>query len=212
MYHHVNSLTGEQATSGSLTVKTEIFGQQMDYLTQQGYNVISIDQAVDGVIAGGGLPAKPMVITFDDGYTDFYTDAWPILQAHNFPATLFLTTGLVQSSGDYLTWDQLRQMNASGLLTVGNHTWSHQSVAGGVREKVEYEIKTAQKQIEDFLGQKPTVFSYPYGSSSSMAHQILQEQGIRAAFLTYPRRQCAGALYHFGRRRIGNASLSAYGI
>lgn len=209
MYHHVNTFSGEQATSASLTVKTEVFGQQMDYLQQHGYTAITIHHLLE-ILTGGG-PAKPVIISFDDGYRDFYTDAWPTLRSHGFPAILFVVSGLVESSDQYVTWDQLRQMKAEGL-EVGNHTWSHLTLGSASREKIEYEIATAQKQIGDFLGAQPEVFSFPYGASSSTAIQVLQMQGIRAAVLTSPRQQCAGALYSFGRQRIGNASLAAYGL
>lgn len=212
MYHHVNLLSGEQKTSSSLTIRTDVFANQMNELNQKGYTTITIDNLLDFLNGSGALPAKPIVITFDDGYVDFFTDAFPILRTHNFLATIFVSSGLIESGPDYLTWGQLREMKGSGLLTIGNHTWSHKSLVGKSKEVIEYEIRTAQGQIESYAGEKPRVFAYPYGTDNGLIETTLQQEGLRGAVVTYPRLQCAKAPYELGRTRIGSASLSSYGI
>lgn len=212
MYHHVNEKKGEEATSAGLTISTSQFESQMTELAQKGYSVVSLGQAVDAVELGAALPPKPIVITFDDGYRDFYTDVFPILRAHGYQATLFVPTGLVGSSQGYVTWSEVREMKGSGLVTIGNHTWSHLSLTGKDRSLLEYEISTSQKQFEDFGGGRPQFFAYPYGAYNAQVEQVLRENGIRAAVITSPRPQCARLLLELGRKRIGPGSLGNYGI
>lgn len=212
MYHHVNKLSGEQKTSSSLTINTDVFTGQMDYLAQKGYQTITLNQLVDALNGGAVLSLKPVIITFDDGYEDFYTDVFPILKSHNFMATVFVSSGLVESSAGYLTWSEVREMDQSGLVTVGNHTWSHKNLTGKDRAVVENEITTSQTQFESFLGKKPNFFAYPYGADNLVVESVLQQQGFKGAVVTYPHLQCAKLPYKLGRKRIGNTSLSAYGL
>ena len=212
MYHHVNSLTGDQKTSVSLTIGTDVFVRQMDYLSQKGYQTIDLNQLVDSLNGGVNLPAKPVVISFDDGYEDFYTDVFPVLKSHNFKAIVFVSSGLVESSAAYLTWSQIREMDQSSLVMIGNHTWSHKNLTGSNRSVVEGEINTSQAQFESFLGKKPNFFAYPYGADNATVESVLQQSGFKGALLTYPHLQCAKLPYRLGRRRIGDAPLSAYGI
>jgi peptidoglycan/xylan/chitin deacetylase (PgdA/CDA1 family) len=211
MYHHVNSLTGKQATSLSLTVKTEIFEEQMNFLTQKGYQPINPKQLYDG-LNGNSLPDKSILITFDDGYVDNFNDAFPILKTHNFKFTIFLPTGLMNSGPDYLTWAQLKEMGSSGLLTAGAHTWSHKALVNLSPEKLKTEVSLSKKQIEDFYGGPVEAFAYPYGSDNKAVEEELRNESFLMAFLTTRGLQCAKLPFEFHRIRIGNASLVSYGI
>lgn len=212
MYHHVNTLSGEQKTSINLTVETGMFASQMDYLVQKGYQTITLNQLVDALNGGAVLPLKPVIITFDDGYEDFYTDVFPALKSHNFQATVFVSSGLVESSANYLTWSQIREMNQSGLIVFGNHTWSHKNLTGKDRSVAESEITTSQNQFESFLGKKPDFFAYPYGADNAVVENVLLQQGFKGALLTYSHPQCAKLPFKLGRKRIGNTVISAYGL
>jgi peptidoglycan/xylan/chitin deacetylase (PgdA/CDA1 family) len=205
MYHHVNSYTGDQKTSASLTVSAEVFAGQLDYLLQKGYSVVSLDDLANA-------PPKSLVITFDDGYEDNYQEAFPLLRARRLKATIFLATGLVESSPRYLTWPQIREMQSSGLVTFGNHTWSHPSLVNKSRDLIFQEIKTAQDQILSFTGRPAAYFAYPYGGNTALIESILTELGFKGAVVTFNRWQCEKKPYQLGRLRIGNAPLSVYGL
>jgi peptidoglycan/xylan/chitin deacetylase (PgdA/CDA1 family) len=211
MYHHVNSLSGKEATSQSLTVKTKIFEEQMNFLAQKGYQTITPKQLYDGLI-NNSLPAKSILITFDDGYVDNFNEAFPILRNHNFKFTIFLPTGLMNSGPDYLTWTQLKEMGSSGLLTAGAHTWSHKALTKLSPEELKKEVSLSKKQIEEFYGGPVEVFAYPYGSDNKAAETELRNESFLMAFLTTRGLQCAKMPFEFHRIRIGNASLTAYGI
>lgn len=211
MYHHVNSLTGDQATSPSLTVTTKIFGEQMDFLAQKGYQTITPKEMYAG-LNNNSLPAKPILITFDDGYVDNFNEAFPILKTHNFKFTIFLPTGLINSGPSYLTWSQLNEMKGSGLLTAGAHTWSHKALTKLSSEKLKTEISLSKTQIEDFYGGPVEAFAYPYGSDNPVVETELKNEGFLMAFLTTRGTQCAKLPFEFHRIRIGNTSLASYGI
>jgi len=211
MYHHVNSLSGKEATSQSLTVRTETFQEQMDFLAKRGYQTITPKELYEG-LNNNALPAKPMVITFDDGYADIISQAFPILRNHNFKFTIFLPTGLMNSGPSYLTWSQLNEMKGSGLLTAGAHTWSHKALTKLSPEELKKEISLSKKQIEEFYGGQVEAFAYPYGSDNKAVEEELKNQGFLMAFLTTRGIQCAKLPFDFHRIRIGSASLTAYGI
>lgn len=210
MYHHIQTPEEAQAENAvSLTVNTDIFAQQMQYLQDRDYNPISMADLNSFFDQGAVLPAKPIMITFDDGYNDIYSDAWPILRDHQFKATVFLITGLVENYG-YLTWNQVNEMK--GNIFFGNHTWSHKNVGSNFSE-VQTEITTADNQLTEYFLNNPKVFCYPYGSSTSSVEKLLQDLGYGLAFTTRSGSiLCAKNRLSLPRIRVGSTSLAGYGL
>ena len=205
MYHHIGQDTNW------LFVKKETFAGQMDYLGQKGYTTVTLSELVASLGGGQPLSPKPVVLTFDDGYRDFYENAYPILRTHNFKATLFTISQHVGGSA-YVTWDQLREMVGSGLVTVGDHTLSHPSLPILSEEKLKDEVISAKNILEEHLGVLVNVFSYPYGGSNGETEKILKENGFVAAVTTKRGLSCAKLPYELPRIRIGNTPLSNYGL
>jgi len=205
MYHHIGD------KKNWLYVRPEIFRQQMDYLLEKGYTTVTLGEVVAALNSGTSLPAKPIVLTFDDGYRDFFTNAFPILRERNLKATVFVITQLVDGE-DYLTWEQLREMKRSGLITIGDHTLSHKDLAALPEEEIRSQILDAKNILENNLGGKTEVFAYPYGDSSSKVTKVLQEGGFLAAVRVSRGLACAKLPFSLPRIRIGNASLSYYGL
>ncbi len=110
MYHYVRTVTDPADTIGSnLSVTPERFAAQMQYLADHGYTTLTLRE-VHAILAGQApLPERPIALTFDDGYRDFYTAAWPVLRQHGFKATNYVITDLIGEDA-YLTWDMLRGM------------------------------------------------------------------------------------------------------
>jgi len=210
MYHHVQSK--EEAIKGnevSLTVYTDFFEKQMQYLKDHGYNVVSTARLVDFFDNGTKIPGKSVIITFDDGYEDFYTDAYPILQKFGFSATVFVPTGLLDNY-NYLTWDQISSMKSSILFA--NHTWSHKNVMT-VASDMQYEISTADLQLSEHSLNSPKIFAYPFGLDSVQSEKYLETLGYKAAFTTSSGSTlCKKQRLYLPRIRIGNSLLSAYGF
>jgi len=210
-YHHVEPLQ-EAAKQGhaQLTVDSAVFDSQMAYLVQSGYTSYSAEELVTALKSHTPLPQKSIVITFDDGYDDAYTYAFPILKKHHLKGNFMIPTGLVGKL-DYMTWEQLQDMKKDSSMSIYNHTVSHASLGGEGREKVLYEIAYANQQLSDHLGMKSTIFTYPYGSFSDVVMQVLSETGFTAAFTTLPGEvQCDTTLMQLHRTRIGNSPLSFY--
>lgn len=211
LYHHIQ--TRELAVANkqtSLTVYTDVFKEQMQYLKDRGYNIATMNDLVNFFDNGAPIPAKSVILTFDDGYGDFYTDAFPILSSLGFRATMFTITGLVNNP-DYLTWDEINSMN--GPVLFGNHTWSHKSLPSATSTVQLSEISTADTQLSEHSLNSPKVFAYPNGGYTSFAETTLKSMGYKLAFGTVPGTvMCAKQRYHLPRTRIGDVSLSYYGF
>jgi len=210
MYHHIQSEDAAKADKQTnLTVYTDIFQKQMQYLKDKGYNVASISDLINFFDNGIPIPSKSVLLTFDDGYEDFYTDAYSILQNFGFKATMFVPTGLVNNP-DYLTWDQIISMN--GPVLFANHTWSHKNVGVSVSD-MQYEISTADTQLADHSLNSPKVFAYPYGLDSSQSEKYLASLDYKIAFTTTPGSiLCKKQRFTLPRIRIGSSALSNYGF
>jgi len=212
MYHHVEDLGLAQIEGHKqLTVGTEYFRAQMQYLKDHHYSVIRMQNLIHFFNDATPLPSKPILLTFDDAYSDFKSDAYPILQSFNFPGTVFTPTGLLENPG-YLTWQNLKEMSASGLILFSNHTWSHHNVAV-TKPVVEKEISLAETQLRDRGYDNPKVFAYPYGSVGPYAETYLDSHGYQIAFTTvHGATQCKKKRLELPRFRIGNAQLNFYGL
>lgn len=211
LYHHVQPIKEiVEKKQQNISVDSEMFDKQMEYLGSRGYHPLTLSGFFSGI--AGSLPAKPIVLTFDDGYEDFYTYAYPVLKKYNITATVFLPTGLLGNPG-YLNWGQVEEIKGSGLVTFANHTWSHKSLLGISEDAVRSEIATAKTQLEEHGLGPVEFFAYPYGSESQTVEKVLKELGIKGAFTTLPGwQQCAKLPYTFRRNRVGSAPLSSYGL
>lgn len=207
MYHHVGN---PPAGGGWLYVKPEVFSQQMDYLIQKGYTTVTLPEITNSLITGSLLSAKPIAITFDDGYRDFHSNAFSVLRSRNLKATVFLITQLMEGA-DYLTWEQAREMAGSRLISFGDHTLDHRSMVSMTEAGLRNEIINS-KQIIESNGLTTNVFAYPFGGVNNNAVKILAEAGFAAAVTASRGLVCAKLPYGLSRIRIGNSSLSSYGL
>jgi peptidoglycan/xylan/chitin deacetylase (PgdA/CDA1 family) len=174
--------------------------------------LIWANELVNALLAHSQLPGKPILITMDDGYADNDTYSLPVLKKYGFKANLMLASGLVGANSDMLNWSQVNDMKNNGVY-VTNHTWSHYSINHGTQDKIESEIDTAQNQIQQYTGQTVNIFTYPYGAFNSNAIATLQRKGYLGAFSEIPGQyQCDSFIMTLHRTRIGNTSLSYYGI
>lgn len=163
IYHRIGT-----ATDDELEVRPAQFAAHLDVLTAAGCDVVSLDAALDRLACGDDRPG--VVLTFDDGFADVYDVAWPLLSERGWPFTVYVATAYVGATmrwegatgdggGRGLTWDQLGEMAASGLCTVGNHTHSHVPPA----QLTESELDRCGDAIEARLGTRPRHFAYPWG-------------------------------------------------
>jgi peptidoglycan/xylan/chitin deacetylase (PgdA/CDA1 family) len=212
MYHHIADADVAKAGGFSLlNVNVTFFKEQLNYLRVKGYTTITPNEVINFFDQGISPPSKSVLLTFDDGYIDFYVNAYPLLKERGFKATVFLPTGLVQNKG-YLSWDQIAEMANSGLIYFANHTWSHKSVLMA-QDIVSKEIATADAQLAEHGLNNLKVFAYPYGDPSDYGVSDLNLLGYKLAFTTWPGSTlCKKSRLTLPRLRVGNAPLSAYGF
>jgi len=211
MYHHIQEYDVAKASGyQGLTVTPENFKKQLTYLNDRGYNSITPAQLIAFFDSGTSLPKKPIMLTFDDGYDDFATYAAPLLSQFNIKASMYLPTGLLENPG-YLKWSTISSLN-NGNIYFGNHTWSHKSMGANL-EVDKKEVTTAETQLKDHGLNASKVFVYPYGTVGAGIVNYLRDSGYTLAFTTVNGRlQCKGARLTLPRIRIGNSSLSIYGL
>lgn len=186
-YHQINN-----EDHNALTLSSKEFEAQIKYLQREGYTAISPDQLADYLQYGKALPAKPVLITLDDGYEDNYRVAYPILQKYQFTATIFLITDFVGNYGRYLTWDQIREMSEQGY-SFEDHTLSHISLPNASDEEIRNQLGKSKEALEWRLGKKVEYLAYPGGEYDQRVIQLTKEAGYRAAFTV-----------NFGRDRINS--------
>lgn len=173
MYHKIGPDKDNDAV-----ISEELFKEQMKYLKDNGYHPITMQQLYDYMTKGTLVPVKPVVLTFDDGYADSYTIAYPVLKSYNFPALIYINPG---DMGQRLTWEQVKEMNENGF-EVASHGYDHKEMADMTNEQQLANIVKAQKALEDKLGIKNNKwFCYPYSSYNAYTLKIAKENGILAA-------------------------------
>lgn len=147
-----------------------------------GYEVLPLPVIVEALLAGKPLPDKAVAITINDSGQTVWQHAWPRLQAQGLPFTLFVATDEADRGGDNLTWEQMRAMVASGLVTVGSQGASHGHLPLLSKQGVSDELTRSQARFESELGRAPTLFAWPYGEMSREAAEAVRESGFKAAF------------------------------
>ena len=120
VYHHVS-----KDTPPSTSISPEDFRKHLDYLQQNNFSVMPLDQMLETLQTGGQLPEKAIAITFDDGYISIYDTAFPMLQSYGFPFTLFLSTGPIdRRQQSFMNWEQVKKMSEAGVI-IANHMVEH---------------------------------------------------------------------------------------
>ncbi|MGK0289615.1 MAG: peptidoglycan/xylan/chitin deacetylase (PgdA/CDA1 family) [bacterium] len=174
------------------------FEQQMRYLKENKYNVITLDQLYDFLNFNADIPEKSVVITFDDGFRSVYDIAFPILKKYSFPSTFFVYSDLIEKEKVSLSWDQLREMNQNGM-DIQCHTKSHRDLRYKSRNnrhlkefRRENFVSYFQSIIEEFtvsgrkifeeLNKECTYLAYPYGGTNQLVIAMARKFGYKAAF------------------------------
>jgi peptidoglycan/xylan/chitin deacetylase (PgdA/CDA1 family) len=180
VYHHIRQRSPMDSRAlRRLTVTPEIFQQQMQYLQDNGYHVGSFSN-LENFFEGAELPARPVIISFDDGWESQFQLAMPILEKYQFTATFFVIANYVRYRGS-LSVDQLREMARCGM-SIGSHSRSHPHLERITDAKRLWdEIYGSKAALESELGVPVTEFAYPYGSYNAAAVNMVMLAGYKAA-------------------------------
>jgi len=155
-----------------------VFRRQMRQLSEAGYKTLDLSQAIEALAGRGPVPpGRNVVITFDDGFRCFYTEAWPALREHGFTATAFLATAFIHSARksfkgrECLTWEEARELRKAGM-GMGSHTVNHPTLHELAWDQIERELCDSRRQMENELAEPVTTFAYPYAFPQSDGHFV----------------------------------------
>ena len=218
-YHDVEDRDPDQAV---VAVRTERLIEQLAWLRENGYQAVSVDQILAARRGGPALPPKAVMLSFDDGYASFYTRVMPILRAYRWPALLapvgsWIDTplnkpvdfaGTPRARGDFLTWQQIREVSQSGLVEIAAHTdANHKGVLANPQGNLEpaattrlfnpatrgYEteaqfqarmrtdVAAISNKIRSVTGKAPRVWVWPYGAADGTSLAVVGEHGYEMA-------------------------------
>lgn len=199
-----------------LWLSVESFEKQLEYISRNGFRVLSIDDAVQYMVRERKIKkGRPISLSFDNGYLDFYDRAFPVLSRHGFPSTLLISplkVGKERIMGDqkipYLTWDQLKELAAKGV-NIGAYedaSWNIDNIAEEVllRHIIEY-----KKALEDKLGVETHYFGVKEGVPNTKIRDCLISEGYRAFLTECPTNQKSD-LFAIGRIQVDDDDFNIF--
>lgn len=235
-YHDVRDDVIGDYDSDQYAVSTKNLIQQFTWLRDNDFHPVSIDDLLAARDGNAALPENAVLLTFDDGLVSFYTKVYPLLKLFNYPAVISVVTDWIETDAtvpyadrkltgvDFLTWEQLREMQASGLVEVASHSHDlHRGILGNPQgnqqpaavtrrfEDGRYESTTAYlSRIEDDLsqsiaaidaetGRKPRVITWPYGAFNDLSAAVAAKLGMRLSLTLSPKDLLRDDTWHFGR-------------
>ena len=166
----------------STNVTIEQLNSHISELSQEKYNVRSLDFIFDTIINDGQLPNNTIGISVDDADRSFLTTAWPKFKEKNLPVTLFVNTStILKNNKNYLNWDEIRILKNEGVI-IGAHSHSHYHMPDLSIEEIKNEIEISNKIFLKELGLIPSLFAYPYGEADEKIIELLKEYKFKVAF------------------------------
>lgn len=207
MYH---SISGDSSDENEYTVSQARFEDDLKWLRDNGYTTIFPSQLVSYVNEGAMLPAKPVILSFDDGFANNFLYAFPLLQKYNMKAVIALigvesdmSSGDIYRNQEYgnMTWGEAAILSKSGLIELASHTYDLHSISGGrkgadkksgesaasYRQVLTSDLIKNQELIEAVSGKAPLTFAWPYGAypADRSADPILRDIGFDVTFTSY---------------------------
>ena len=196
-YHQIrNWRTGDSQGAKNYIIPVESFREQMQMLADSGYHTILPDQLYAYLTTGAALPAKPIMLTFDDGDLDQYETAVPILDKHGFKGAFFIMTVAIGRHGKqpYMDKDQIKDLSDRGHA-IGAHTWDHHNVKKYQGNDWKIQVEEPKAKLEAIIGKPVTDFAYPFGLWSRAVLPEIQKRGYRAAYTLADKRDDTMPLY-----------------
>ncbi|WP_329562915.1 polysaccharide deacetylase family protein [Kitasatospora sp. NBC_01266] len=176
-------------------VTPQVFAEQLSRLADAGRTVVPLRRLVAAQRGGHQLPERSVVLTFDNGFADFYWTVAPLLGERDLPATLYLTTGAIHPPGeqaagsllppaDMLNWRQVTTLDAYGFVDLGGQSRSHPQLDTLPRGRLDAEIEGCKLELEEALGHPVTSYAYPHGYSSATVRRRVRAAGWSSACAT----------------------------
>jgi len=213
LYHSIDN------SGSSISITPKEFKTHMEYLKYNGYQTISLLQFVEWLYVDSNSPTKKAVITFDDGFKNNHTEAFPVLRKHGFTATIFLATDYINGISSWdkdksipevpmLSWDEIREMSDNGI-DFGSHSCSHRYLTRISKGELEAELLNSKSIIEARLKKPVRFLCHPYGDTNHRTQRIAKECGYLGAFggLDFSLKNSSDNLYDL--KRVGTAHFSS---
>ncbi|SDJ94311.1 polysaccharide deacetylase family protein [Streptomyces indicus] len=185
MYHAVAHAPAP--ATRDLSVAPDTFAEQMEVLAAGGFTPVTTARLAAAWREGGPLPARPVLITFDDGYEGVHGHALPELARHGFTATVFVTTGWLRGPYDtggaldtMLDWQQVKALAHAGI-EIGGHSHTHPQLDQLGEDALWFELRRSREIITDETGTAPASFAYPYGYSDAGVRRLVRDAGYGQA-------------------------------
>jgi len=195
VYHTIATIAPRQ-DRWRLSVPPLLLETHLRWLRRRGYTFVSLGEALEMLQGKRPMPAKAVLITFDDGFHDVLTAAYPLLRREQVPAAIFVVPCYLAASEPFpwldggalfnrpLTWDELYTLASDSVISVGSHSWSHRRLSELTIQEQYREIAKSKLSLEARLGRAVLWFAYPYGHQGSFSEETiecLKEAGFEAA-------------------------------
>ncbi len=188
MYHNIAETYPKGSEGANITPK--LFEEHMTEILKRGYTPIQVSDYYESTERGKELPDNPIIITFDDGYLSNYEIAYPILKRLNIPATIFIVTSTVGAkkeggmvSNPHFTWEQAREMQASGIIDIQSHSHTHRNMTSISIAQLQEELRISRYLIEKNLNKHCFGFAYPGGRYNETTLKLARYAGYRMQIL-----------------------------
>ena len=197
MYHYIRVLTDQNDKIGQgLSVTPDIFKNQLNQIKALGYTPINFNN-----LENGNIPNKPIILTFDDGYQDFFDNAFPRLKSIDATATIYIIANRL--NGDYLTKEEIKNLSGQGI-EVGSHTLNHPDLTTISAKQATSEINDSKTIIENITGKPVISFCYPSGKYSASTVEAVKSAGYKYATTTKSGLANFSNQYELKRYRVTN--------
>ena len=174
MYHRFN-----ENKYPSTNIKKEIFIEHLKEINNAEIEFITFDTFQK--IIKKKIDKNYLLLTIDDAFESFYLNAWPILKNQKIPFILFVSTREIGKYG-YMNWEQIREVESNNLVTIGNHSHTHEYLADWNNNKIKSDLETSIKIFKSEIGYSPKLFSYPFGEYSNDFKKIVSDLNFEFAF------------------------------
>lgn len=206
MYHYIRDASGEDELGKNLSVSPENFDAQMRWLKDNDFETVKVSDLADtervALSRVNGEGKMPIVLTFDDGYTDAYKEAFPVLKKYGFTADFFIIMSYPDKKDGYMTWDQINSLKKANM-EIGAHTLTHPDLTDLDSDKAWPQITDSKDDTE--------VFCYPSGKYNDRIKDLVKEANYVAAVTTKPGVATEKTkLFDLPRIRIENISVEEF--
>jgi len=175
IYHYVEKVQDPKDTiRQKMDIQPVVFEKQLMTLKENGYETLFMKEVAEVLEGKKPSPEKPVALTFDDGYKDFYTDVLPLLKKYNMRATVYLIYSFLDKP-NYLSKNDVQEILSSNLVEIGSHTMTHQNLTK--TKEAQKEIEVSKKEIESLTSTPVVSFAYPFGAHDKKSEDFVKGAG-----------------------------------